>query len=186
VNPGNVITTIPSAPSSAQTGSVVHIVPSNGITVPNVVNLSQAQAAAQLTQAGFQPPQVITETSNSVSSGNVTRTDPPAGTSNRRGGSPIKMYVSTGAAKVTVPDVRGMVVGKAQTKLSDSNLQSSVVFEPTSEQRNDGKVLLQDPIGGVLADPQTTVVLTVGTFTPPTPTTVTTVPVSTPTPPTGP
>jgi eukaryotic-like serine/threonine-protein kinase len=179
VNPGNVITTIPSVPSSAQVGSVVHIIPSSGITVPNVVNLSQAQAAAQLTQAGFQPPQVITESSNSIGSGNVTRTDPPAGTPNRRGGSPIKMYVSTGAAKVTVPDVRGMHVGKAQQKLSDSNLQSSVVFEPTSEQRNDGKVLTQDPIGGVLADPQSTVVLTVGTYTPPPPPTGTTVPVPT-------
>ena len=61
------------------------------------------------------------------------------------GGSPIKMYVSTGAAKVTVPDVRGMVVGKAQTKLSDSNLQSSVVFQPDvgAEQRRQGA--LQDP-----------------------------------------
>jgi eukaryotic-like serine/threonine-protein kinase len=179
VDPGNVITTIPSAPSSAQVGSVVHIIPSSGISVPNVVNLAQAQAAAQLTQAGFQPPQVITESSNSIGAGNVTRTDPPAGTPNRRGGSPIKMYVSTGAAKVTVPDVRGMAVGKAQQKLSDSNLQSSVVFEPTSEQRNDGKVLLQDPIGGVLTDPQSTVVLTVGTYTPPTPTTGTTVPTPT-------
>jgi beta-lactam-binding protein with PASTA domain/tRNA A-37 threonylcarbamoyl transferase component Bud32 len=178
VNPGNVITTIPSAPSSAQVGSVVHVIPSSGITVPNVVNLSQAQAAAQLTQAGFQPPQVITESSNSVASGNVTRTDPPAGTPNRRGGSPIKMFVSTGAAQVTVPDVRGLPVGKAQTTLSNDKLQSSVVFEPTSK-GNDGKVISQDPIGGVLADPQSTVVLTVGTFTPPPPTTGTTAPVPT-------
>jgi serine/threonine-protein kinase len=180
VNPGNVIATIPAYPSSAPVGSVVHIIPSSGITVPNVVNLPQAQAASQLTQVGFEAPQVITESSNSIGSGNVTRTDPPAGTPNRKGGSPIKMYVSTGAAQVTVPDVRGMAVGKAQTTLSDNNLQSSVVFEASSK-GNDGKVISQDPISGVLRDPQSTVVLTVGTYTAPPPPTGTTVPAGGPT-----
>jgi serine/threonine-protein kinase len=178
VAPGSVIRTDPPYPGSAQVGSVVRIIPSKGITVPNIVNLPQAQGEAQLRQAGFDP-QIQTEASNSVPSGSVTRTDPAVGTANHPGGSQITMFVSTGTAQITVPDVRGVKVGEAQTTLSDNNLRSSVVFEATSQKGNDGRVISQDPISGVLVDPQSTIVLTVGTYTPPPPTTVTTSPVPT-------
>src|SRR5262249_41896308 len=135
--------------------------------IPNVVNLPQQDAIAALTQAGLQP-QVLTEASDTVPLGSVTRTDPPYGTNNVGAGSPIKVYVSTGSAKVAVPTVIGFSGAKAQSTVAGATLQSSLVFEPTTQKGNDGKVLDQNPPSGTQVDPQSTVVLTVGEFTPPT------------------
>jgi serine/threonine-protein kinase len=148
-------------------------VPSKGVAIPNVVNLSQQDAFAALTQAGLVP-QVETESSDTIPAGSVTRTDPPYGTNNVAGGSTIKMFVSTGSAQVPVPTVIGFSVSKAQSTLAAANLQSSLVFEPTTQQGNDGKVLNQDPPSGTRVNPQTPVVLTVGEYTPPSTTPTTT------------
>ena len=166
VDPGSVIATIPSSPQSAEIGSTVHIIPSSGVTIPNVLNFPQANAAVVLTNAGLSPQAVPTE-SSTVPTGNVIRTDPAPGTNNIAAGSTIRVYISTGVPQVTVPNVIGSTVADAQERLSNDNLQSSVVYEPTSSKRNDGKVLDQNPAPGVLADPQSTVVLTVGAFTAP-------------------
>ena len=170
VDPGSVIATIPAAPVQAQVGSTVHIIPSSGVNIPNVLNFPQATAAVVLTNAGLSPQAVPTE-SSTVTTGNVIRTDPAPGTNNIAAGTTIRVYISTGVAQVTVPNVIGQTVAKAQERLNNSNLQSSVVYEPTSQKGNDGKVLAQNPSGNVLADPQSTVVLTVGAFTPPATTT---------------
>ena len=86
------------------------------------------------------------------------------------------MYVSTGAAKVDRADAcAASPVGKAQSDAQrQANLQSSVVFEPTTSKGNDGKVVSQNPTGGAQATPQSTVVLTVGEYTAPPTTTPTT------------
>jgi len=115
-----------------------------------------------------------TESSNTVGAGSVTRTDPPFGTNNVPAGTPIKMFVSTGPSQVTVPPVVGFSVSKAQSTIAAANLQTSLVFQPTTTQGNDGKVLAQDPPAGQMVNPQTPVVLTVGQFTPPATTTPTT------------
>ena len=182
VDPGSVISTNPPFPGSAQVGSVIHIIPSKGVNIPNVVNLPQAVAASLLTQAGLLP-EVNTEPSNDVAAGNVTRTNPPYGTNNVAGGTSIKMFVSTGAKQVAVPDVRGMTTARAELTLRAKNLQPSVVFQQTSERGNNGRVLDQTPEGGNLVDPQSPVVLTVGEYA--APTTVPTTPVIT-TPTSGP
>jgi serine/threonine-protein kinase len=173
VDPGSVISTIPAQGVKAEIGSTVHIIPSSGVNIPNVLNFPQATAAVVLTNAGLSP-QAVPTPSNTVPSGNVIRTDPAPGTNNIAAGSTIRVYISTGVEQVTVPTVIGSTVAKAQQQLTDANLQSSVVYEPTSQKGNDGKVLDQNPIGGVLADPQSTVVLTVGAYTPPSTSTPTT------------
>jgi serine/threonine-protein kinase len=172
IAPGSVIRTIPASGGDAEVGSVVNIVPSKGVAIPNVVNLPQQDAFAALTQAGLVP-QIETESSDTVPTGNVTRTDPPFGTENVAGGSTIKMFVSTGSSKVGVPTVVGLSVSQARSTLEAANLQATLVFRATTQQGNDGKVLEQNPAAGTQVDPQTTVVLTVGEYTPPatTPTT---------------
>jgi len=164
IAPGSVVRTDPSAGGEVTVGTVVHIIPSKGVAIPNVVNLPQTSAFAALTQAGLAP-QIETEPSNTVAAGNVTRTDPPFGTNNVPAGSNIKMFVSTGPSQVTVPPVVGFSVSKAQSTLAGANLQNTLVFQPTT-QSNDGKVLAQDPPAGQMVNPQTPVVLTVGEFTP--------------------
>ena len=131
------------------------------------MNFPQANAAVVLTQAGLSPQAVPTQ-SSTVPTGNVIRTDPAAGTNNIAAGSIIRVYISTGTPQISVPTVIGMAVDKAQQKLSSQNLQSSVVYQTTTSKGNDGKVLDQNPAGGILVDPQSTVVLTVGQFSAPT------------------
>ena len=43
VEPGSVISTIPPIGATCPVGTVVHIIPSKGVNVPNVVNLAQAR-----------------------------------------------------------------------------------------------------------------------------------------------
>jgi serine/threonine-protein kinase len=166
IAPDSVIRTIPAVGAEAEKGSVVHIVPSKGVAIPNVANLSQQQAIAALVDAGLQP-QTQTESSDTVPIGNVTRTDPPYGTTGVAGGSPITVFVSTGSSQVSVPPVIGFSVSMAKSTLEGANLQSTLKFEPTTVQANDGKVLNQDPPPGTRVDPQSNVVLTVGEYTPP-------------------
>jgi serine/threonine-protein kinase len=176
VDPGSIISTIPPFPGSAPAGSTIHIIPSKGVNIPNVVNLSQQVATNLLVQAGLLP-DINNEASNDIAPGNVTRTNPPYGTNNVAGGSSIKMFVSTGAEQVTVPNVIGRTTASAEAYLRSKNLQPSVVYQQTSQKGNHGRVLDQSPEGGNLVDPQSPVVLTVGAFT--APTTVPTVPVTT-------
>jgi eukaryotic-like serine/threonine-protein kinase len=184
VQPGSVIATNPPFGSSPQqVGSLVHIIPSKGVAVPNVVNLPQADATVQLMGAGLVVHAVPTP-SSTVPVGNVIRIEPGFGAVNISPGSSVQMFVSTGSAQVKVPNVVGFAVATAQNTMSSAGLQPSVVYEATSQHGNAGKVLRQNPLGGVLVDPQSRVVLTVGEFTPPPPPPVTTAP-TTPTTPTG-
>jgi serine/threonine-protein kinase len=183
IPPASVIATNPPFGSTPpQVGSLVHIIPSKGVGIPNVVNLQQATASVALRQAGLVPMAIPTP-SDTVPTGEVIRTDPATGAVNVPPGTTIKVFVSTGAAQIKVPTLIGKTASKAQAILFSNNLQASEVFEPTSQKGNDGKVLDQNPAPDTPVDPQTVVVLTVGQYTPP-PTTPPTSPSTTPT--TGP
>jgi beta-lactam-binding protein with PASTA domain/tRNA A-37 threonylcarbamoyl transferase component Bud32 len=156
---GNVVSTNPPANQTVPAGSVVHLVPSSGVTVPNVINVPQDQAAKTLQDAGFNV-QVFTEASNTVQSGNVTRTDPAPNTT-LSAGATVKMFVSTGANTVAVPDERGQTRASAIADLQAKGFQARVL-ERASSPGNAGLVIDQDPKPGTQAAPGSTVVLTVG------------------------
>jgi beta-lactam-binding protein with PASTA domain/tRNA A-37 threonylcarbamoyl transferase component Bud32 len=170
VDPDHVISTNPPIGQVTKFGTTIHIIPSSGVTVPNVVNLSQQDAADLLQEAGLTV-RTITETSDTAPSGTVTRTNPPAGTSNLKGGTTVEMYVSTGAKTVGVPSVQGLSVEDARNALQNVGLNASVILERTTLRGNDGKVLSQSPAAGELVLPNSTVVLNVGEYTPPATTT---------------
>jgi eukaryotic-like serine/threonine-protein kinase len=176
VDPDHVIGTNPPIGTSENFGTTIHLIPSSGVTVPNVVGLAQQTAADQLSQAGLTV-RTLTEASDSFADGTVTRTNPPANTSNLTGGSVIEMYVSTGQAMVKVPSVQGLTVAKAEDALHTANLQASVILEPTASKGNNGIVLSQSPNANDQALPGSTVVLHVGEYT--APQTTTTPPAST-------
>ena len=79
----------------------------------------------------------VTESSSSVSSGKVTRTDPPAGTKADRGAT-VRMFVSSGAPQVEVPEVRGQTQADAQATLSGEGLTSSVITAVDDGERRQG------------------------------------------------
>ena len=74
------------------------------IAVPNVVGLTQAEAKAQIEQAGFtwelNPDKV---TSDTVAEGSVASTDPAAGTQAEKGAT-VRVTISSGPDSVTLPD----------------------------------------------------------------------------------
>jgi beta-lactam-binding protein with PASTA domain/tRNA A-37 threonylcarbamoyl transferase component Bud32 len=176
VDPDHVIATSPPVGTTENFGTTVHLIPSSGITVPNVASLPQQKAADQLTQAGLTV-KTLTESSSSFAAGTVTRTNPAAGTSNLPPGTPIDMYVSTGAPTVTVPPLQGLTLAAAQAALHAVNLQSSVVFDPTTVKSESGHVITQDPTAGQQAAPGSSVTLHVGQYS--APTTTTTAPATT-------
>jgi serine/threonine-protein kinase len=146
------------------------LIPSSGITVPDITNVDANDAQNLLTESGLTVRR-LSENSDTVDAGKVTRTNPPAGTINLKGGSVIDMYVSTGAKTVEVPSVQGLSEADAKAALLDKGFQSSVILERTTLKGNDGKVLSQSPAANQQATPGSTVVLHVGEYVAPTTTT---------------
>ncbi len=100
---GTVISQDPGGGVKAPRGSTVVLTVSSGqqmVSVPDVSGDSATQAGSVLTQAGLQVGQQITQYSDSVASGVVISTDPPAGTSVPVG-STVNIVVSGGSAPTT-------------------------------------------------------------------------------------
>ncbi|OXS33685.1 Stk1 family PASTA domain-containing Ser/Thr kinase [Streptomyces sp. XY006] len=90
--------------------------------------------------------------------GNVCSQNPKAGTDVQKGDT-IELVVSTGAPKVTVPDVTGLTYEKAKAELEDKGFQ---VEQKTEESdRTPGVVTKQDPSGDTEQEKGSTITLTV-------------------------
>ncbi|MGK5693419.1 Stk1 family PASTA domain-containing Ser/Thr kinase [Streptomyces sp. URMC 128] len=90
--------------------------------------------------------------------GNICSQDPKAGTDVTKGDT-ISLVVSTGAPKVTVPDVTGLTYEKAEAALEDKGF---VVDQKTEESdRTPGVVIGQDPKGDTDQEKGSTITLTV-------------------------
>ena len=160
VDEGRVIRTNPAGGQPAPKNSIVEVFVSTGveqIEIPDVAGQDSEAAFTTLGDAGFAVREV-TESSSSVSSGKVTRTDPPAGTQAPRGAT-VRMFVSSGAPQVEVPEVRGQTQSDAEATLSNRDLTSSVITKV--DDANVGKVVDQSPAGGQRVSPGSNVVLTV-------------------------
>jgi serine/threonine-protein kinase len=160
VDEGRVIRTNPAAGLPAPKNSIVEVVVSTGveqIPVPDVTGQDSETANTTLGDAGFAVREV-TESSSSVDSGRVIRTEPAAGTQAERG-STVRMVVSSGAPQTEVPEVRGLTQADAETALSNEGLSSSVTN--TVDDNNVGKVVAQSPSAGQRVSPGSRVALTV-------------------------
>jgi serine/threonine-protein kinase len=142
-------------PRTAPFGSTVLMAISKGlppVTVPTVSGSgSSYQSAAQtLQQAGVTPTQ-SQQYSSSVPQGQVIGTDPAAGTSVPHGSS-VAVIVSEGPPFVTVPDISGDQVNKAESQLQKAGLVAGQVYGPA-----DGAVFATDPAIGSSVQQGTTV-----------------------------
>jgi beta-lactam-binding protein with PASTA domain len=160
---GTVFTSIPNPGTQADVGSTVTIIVSSGpapVAVTDVKGLSFDQASQALEQQGFtnlSPP--IQETSNTVASGSVTRTDPPAAKPvpiDTR----INIYVSTGAPKVTLPSEIGKSEADAKADLISKGFTVSTLNQV--DNANIGKVVAQNPDQATQVPQNSNVVLTIG------------------------
>ena len=151
---GAVVSQSISAGTNVNPGTTVELVISNGITVPNVVGLSESDARTVLTNLGF-----------SVSSNHIENHAPvnqvfsqaPLPGANLNVNSLITLNVSMG---MLVPDTVGMNVAAASTLLESAGF-NIVVNEVVNSTQVSGEVFDQSPVGGSQANGVNTVTLSV-------------------------
>ncbi len=144
-----VIGEMPPAGSVVGKGARVTISVSTGpgsSALPNVADLSAAQATAKLKAAGFKPASE-TQPSATVPSGRVISTNPPAGTV-AQAGSSVTVLVSGGPAQTSVPDVVGQSRAAAEATLTNAKLAVGAITQKTSSEQSPGIVLEQAPAAG--------------------------------------
>ena len=132
-------------------------------TVPPVVSLSEADAQARITAAGFKYEKEGTLPSADVVAGDVARQDPEQNTKLEKGKT-VAYWISSGEGKVEVPPVTNMSQVAAAAKLGALGFQ--VVSKP--EVNADvpvGTVLRQNPEAGKKVDAGSTVTITVAAAT---------------------
>jgi membrane peptidoglycan carboxypeptidase len=135
--------------------------PENG-PVPKVVGLMLNAATKALADANFTADP--TDVPSSEPKGTVVAQSPSAGT-HAVLGSAVHISVSTGhAAKKVVPNVIGMSEADAQAALEAAGFKVNVVEIPTSDKKQDGVVIDQDPKGGNKREEGSTVSIAVGRF----------------------
>ena len=119
--------------------------------VPFVEGLRQEQAVTKIQDAQLTP-DISRVADQKVPADYVISQDPPAGEKTTKGNS-VRIRVSTGLPKATVPDVRNLKESEAITALQQARLLPQV-FEIESSKAA-GRVMAQDPKPGTKV-PQTT------------------------------
>ncbi len=150
VEEGQVVSQNPKGGSKADKGSKIDIVVSQGseqIDVPQVVDMTEADARKALTDAGFIVGEVTQEFSADVEEGNVISQD-PAGGGKANKGSAVKLVISKGAEEIEVPDIVGLSVEAANGKLSSLGLSLSQSGSEYSDKYSEGTILSQSPSKG--------------------------------------
>ncbi|MGH9062247.1 MAG: PASTA domain-containing protein, partial [Acidimicrobiales bacterium] len=177
---GSVITTDPPPGAQAPQSSAVKLIVSSGqaqVTIPSVVGTNAASAGNKLGQLGLNVV-TATEPSTTIRSGDVTRTNPPAGSS-VAAGSDVTIYVSTGKPQASVPNVVGQSQASASAVLRGAGFNASFTTQAVSSPSQDGVVLSQNPAAGTSAGSGSTVVAVVGSYTAPTTSTTAPAPTTT-------
>jgi serine/threonine protein kinase len=125
--------------------------------VPDVTGVSADKATKQIVANHLQP-QTIKQNSSTVQANDVINTSPSAGTL-LPANSVVKLFVSVGPKKVTVPDVVGEDQTTAESKLQALGLNPE--FKTVRSTKPANTVVSQQPIAGRSVNPNSTVVLDV-------------------------
>ncbi|MFZ0833621.1 MAG: Stk1 family PASTA domain-containing Ser/Thr kinase [Mycobacterium sp.] len=149
VAPDHVIDTDPKAGEAAEQGSEVTLNVSTGPEqreIPDVANLTFAEAERRLTAAGFGKLRQIPAPSTTEQKDRVVGTNPPAYQT-----APvtfeIAVLVGSGPQRVDVPDVAGQSEDQARATLTAAGF-TNIVSSPTDSPRAAGSVVGTDPAAG--------------------------------------
>ncbi|MGW0026645.1 Stk1 family PASTA domain-containing Ser/Thr kinase [Rhodococcus sp. NPDC003383] len=131
------------------------------VAVPDVRNLAQQVAEAQLQDAGFRVA-VQPKPDAVVATGNVINTRPVAG-SQVEENSTVTLEVSSGPEQVEVPRLSGMSRQEAAEALADVGLRldTNVLKAPSTEAQVD-TIVKQEPSSGSSVDRDSAVTITLG------------------------
>ncbi|MET9656982.1 Stk1 family PASTA domain-containing Ser/Thr kinase [Streptomyces sp. NPDC006510] len=162
VDRGKVISSDPESGARVRGNDAVTLVVSRGpeiVKVPDLQDLSVADARHELKNAGLVPGMVTKEFSEETVRGDVIRTDPVAGTE-RHPDSAVALFVSKGAP-VDVPDVTGLSVEDATAALAEEGLKAEVLPHRVNSPEDAGDIARQSPGEGTEAAEGDTIELTV-------------------------
>ena len=158
---GRVIYQSPEPGSSVRKGTPFTLKISRGpetVQLPDVYNKGMQDAKAGLEQLGFSV-SVSEEFNDSVPSGQVIRTAPPAGATVDKGSS-VTLVVSKGPELIAVPNVKGMTETDARAALQQAGFDVKVEYIPGSSKP--GEVFAQTPRDGELLKRGSMVVIYIG------------------------
>ncbi|HVF76017.1 MAG TPA: Stk1 family PASTA domain-containing Ser/Thr kinase [Acidimicrobiales bacterium] len=139
--------------------SLVTITISQGealVKVPSVVGDNVDDATDELRTAGFEV-QTTSQPDRSAPAGRVLSQDPRGGAEAQKG-SVVKLAVSSGKPKVTVPNVANKDETAARDDIVNAGLKVKTVQE-ASDTVPQGKVIRTDPTGGTEVDEGATVTI---------------------------
>ncbi len=139
--------------------AVVLLTASKGPTVfvpTGLAGESQSQAVGDIKAAGLQA-KVTPKTDADIKAGLVISTNPASGSSIAKGGT-VTVYVSTGAAAITLPNVVGEQSGTAQTQLQNRGFKVALQADQQSTMAS-GDVDHTNPTANQKYAPGTTVTL---------------------------
>jgi serine/threonine-protein kinase len=129
---------------------------SSGTAVPQVNNLTVQQAEQDIAKAGLKST-VVDQPSATIAKGIVINTSPQNGNVVAPG-TLVKLFVSSGPKKVTVPDVKGQSQTSAENTLKAKGFQVNELTDPNST-KPAGTVVKQSPEPGKSVTVGTTVTI---------------------------
>jgi beta-lactam-binding protein with PASTA domain len=172
---GRVSSQNPAGGVGVPAGSSVNLVVSTGpapppgptmVTVPNVVNQTQAAATVAIQGAQLVLGTVSQQSSTTVAAGSVIGQSPAAGSSLATGAA-VSLVVSTGP--VAVPNVVNQTQAAATTALTGAGLAVGTITQQSNATVPSGSVVSQNPAAGTNVAAGSAVALVVSTGSPPPP-----------------
>ncbi|HEX2161916.1 MAG TPA: PASTA domain-containing protein [Thermoleophilaceae bacterium] len=150
----------PDPGEQAARSDTITLVVSDGpgeVRVPSVRGLTRAQAVRELRRSDLRA--TVTErASANIDRGRAVGTSPAGGETVQRR-SNVRLFISTGPQRVTVPNVFGLSLDSATERLDDLGLTYRIEREESDEPEDE--VIGQDPEEGASLEPGGTVTLTV-------------------------
>jgi beta-lactam-binding protein with PASTA domain len=160
---------VPRAGFPLDRGGAVDLYVSTGpdtVLVPDVVGLTESEAAVQLVDAGLRVGAVRLEINPDVPHERIISSD-PAAESEVAAGTPVDLTVSAGDTRPQVPDVVGLTEPEAVERIVDAGLLVGTIERPYDESIPKGEVISSDPVATTRVEPGSAVRLVVSSGPPP-------------------
>ncbi|MHB1054535.1 MAG: Stk1 family PASTA domain-containing Ser/Thr kinase [Thermoleophilia bacterium] len=117
------------------------------VTVPGVTGMPLAQAQDAIRAQNLNPETESEEYNETVPAGSVIRQNPEAGARIKKDGT-VRLVISKGSGKVSVPNLVGQSAGYAESKLREAGLNPDRQPDAHSATVPAGSVISQDPVAG--------------------------------------
>ena len=115
------------------------------VAVPNIVGKDYAQADQELRELGLVLKVIGRENNDSVAVDSIIKQDPLPGRK-VKAGREIEVILSQGVEQVKVPNVTGVTLSDATTRLSNKGLNIGTIENVWDEKYAEGIVISQDPL----------------------------------------